>query len=202
MTNVVTQTDIGNSLAISSNKLIVADAIITSSIQFNTTPAIAGLVYQNLTGSNITLTNGDVIFVGSNYLYNGTNFVNITSLLTVINTIQPTPTATGNTTNLNSVFKDSNNDTWIVDKLGNAIKAGSTVKKTTKRVTQALVAGNNVITHNLDLVAPFFVEISVRNATTGALITATKVPNSETTNTVAVESLSENASAEINIIAI
>jgi hypothetical protein len=202
MTNVVTQTDIGNSLAISSNKLIVADAIITSSIQFNTTPAIAGLVYQNLTGSNITLTNGDVIFVGSNYLYNGTNFVNITSLLTVINTIQPTPTATGNTTNLNSVFKDSNNDTWIVDKLGNAIKAGSTVKKPTKRVTQALVVGNNVITHNLDLVAPFFVEIFVRNAKTGALITATKVPNSETTNTVAVESLSENASAEINIIAI
>jgi hypothetical protein len=139
-------------------------------------------------------TNGKIILSNGNDIQ--------TAKLTVINTIQPTPTATGNTTNLNSVFKDSNNDTWIVDKLGNAIKAGSTVKKTTKRVTQALVAGNNVITHNLDLVAPFFVEISVRNATTGALITATKVPNSETTNTVAVESLSENASAEINIIAI
>jgi hypothetical protein len=43
--------------------------------------------------------------------------------LTVINTAQPTPTATGNTTNLNSTFKDVLGDTWIVDNAGVAIKA-------------------------------------------------------------------------------
>jgi hypothetical protein len=43
--------------------------------------------------------------------------------LAVINTAQPTPTATGNTTNLNSTFKDVLGDTWIVDNAGVAIKA-------------------------------------------------------------------------------
>lgn len=45
--------------------------------------------------------------------------------LDVLTTVQPTPTATGNTTNLNSTFKDANGDTWIVDSNGDAIKAGS-----------------------------------------------------------------------------
>ena len=45
--------------------------------------------------------------------------------LNVITTVQPTPTTTGNTTNLNSTFKDANGDSWIVDTNGDAIKAGS-----------------------------------------------------------------------------
>lgn len=45
--------------------------------------------------------------------------------IAVVGTVQPTPSATGNTANLNSAFKDANGDTWIVDKSGNAIKAGS-----------------------------------------------------------------------------
>ena len=40
-------------------------------------------------------------------------------------TVQPTPTATGNTTNLNRVFKDSSGVTWFVDVAGNAISLGS-----------------------------------------------------------------------------
>ncbi len=45
--------------------------------------------------------------------------------LNVITTVQPTPTTTGNTTNLNSTFKDANGDTWVVDSNGDAIKAGA-----------------------------------------------------------------------------
>jgi hypothetical protein len=47
--------------------------------------------------------------------------------LNVITTIQPTPTATGNTTNLNSTFKDAAGTTWIVDSNGDAVAAGSVV---------------------------------------------------------------------------
>jgi hypothetical protein len=45
--------------------------------------------------------------------------------LNVITTVQPTPTPTGNLTNLNSTFKDATGDTWIVDSNGDAIKAGA-----------------------------------------------------------------------------
>lgn len=45
--------------------------------------------------------------------------------LNVLTTVQATPSATGNTTNLNSVFKDASGDTWIVDSNGDAVKAGS-----------------------------------------------------------------------------
>jgi hypothetical protein len=69
-----------------------------------------------------------------------------------------------------------------------------------KRITQTLVAGNNVITHSLALLAPFWVNVSVRNATTGAVITAIKVPVSETTNTVTINVGAAVASAEIDII--
>lgn len=59
--------------------------------------------------------------------FDGTRWVKtpITQPLNVITTVQPTPTATGNTTNLNSTFKDADGDTWIVDANGDAIKAGS-----------------------------------------------------------------------------
>lgn len=45
--------------------------------------------------------------------------------LDVLSTVQPTPTASGNTTNLNTIFKDANGDTWAVDKNGDAIKVSS-----------------------------------------------------------------------------
>jgi hypothetical protein len=45
--------------------------------------------------------------------------------LNVITTVQPTPTLTNNTTNLNSTFKDPLGDTWIIDNSGDAIKAGA-----------------------------------------------------------------------------
>ena len=45
--------------------------------------------------------------------------------MNVLPTAQPTPTASGNTTNLMSVFKDVLGDTWIVDRQGDAIKAGT-----------------------------------------------------------------------------
>jgi hypothetical protein len=43
----------------------------------------------------------------------------------VLTTAQPTPTATGNTTNLNSVFKDASGSTWFVDYNGDAVLMGS-----------------------------------------------------------------------------
>jgi hypothetical protein len=49
------------------------------------------------------------------------------------------------------------------------------------RVTQPLVAGNNVITHNLGF-SP--VEVEVRNATTGAIISARVI--AETINSVTI----------------
>ena len=42
--------------------------------------------------------------------------------LNVLTTVQPTPTATGNTTNLNSTFTDANGAVWIVDQAGDAIR--------------------------------------------------------------------------------
>jgi hypothetical protein len=45
--------------------------------------------------------------------------------LNVLTTVQPTPTATGNTTNLNSTFKDAAGNTWIVDSIGDAIQTGN-----------------------------------------------------------------------------
>ncbi len=49
------------------------------------------------------------------------------------------------------------------------------------RVTQPLVAGNNVITHNFGF-SP--VEVEVRNNATGAIITATVI--AESTNSVTI----------------
>jgi hypothetical protein len=43
----------------------------------------------------------------------------------VLTGVQGTPNPSGNTANLNTIFKDPNGDTWAVDKLGNAIKCGA-----------------------------------------------------------------------------
>ena len=47
----------------------------------------------------------------------------------VLTTVQPTPTATGNTTNLNTTFKDANGVGWIVDENGDAIQLSSPIFK-------------------------------------------------------------------------
>jgi predicted nucleic-acid-binding Zn-ribbon protein len=51
----------------------------------------------------------------------------------VLTTVQPTPTATGNTTNLNSVFVDAAGVTWFVDSNGDAIKMSAAVFKEQNR---------------------------------------------------------------------
>jgi hypothetical protein len=72
----------------------------------------------------------------------------INQLLNVLTGVQPTPTATGNTTNLNSVFKDANGDTWVVDVNGNAILAGSAaVAETVTTITDVLATGNTIGTY-------------------------------------------------------
>jgi hypothetical protein len=62
------------------------------------------------------------------------------------------------------------------------------------RVTQPLVAGNNVITHNLGF-SP--VEVEVRNAATGAIITARVI--AETLNNITLFVPVAVASARITI---
>lgn len=71
----------------------------------------------------------------------------VASKMEVIGTIEPTPTPTGNTTNLNSVFKDANGDTWIVDGDGNAILTASTV-------TPSTVVLDNLITDPTTITDP------------------------------------------------
>jgi hypothetical protein len=78
-------------------------------------PTGSKLYYDTITDS-IVSANVDGVWV---------DYVNPS--LDVILTAQPTPTATGNTTNLNSTFKDTNGDSWIVDKDGEAIKLGSVI---------------------------------------------------------------------------
>jgi hypothetical protein len=88
------------------------------------------------------------------YSFNGTSYVPTSKAgLRTIQTAQPTPTATGNTTNLNSTFKDASGTTWIVDELGNAISLGSVVT----------LDGNNynvVSTNATASVAPTAVEVA------------------------------------------
>jgi hypothetical protein len=55
--------------------------------------------------------------------------ITLPTALNVLTTVQPTPTATGNTTNLNSTFKDAAGNTWIVDGNGDAIQAGNAAFK-------------------------------------------------------------------------
>jgi hypothetical protein len=68
--------------------------------------------------------------------------------INVIDTIQPTPTATGNTTNLNSAFMDSTGKTWIVDINGDAINTGSSIVgdryKTSSTTCNDIVSNGNL----------------------------------------------------------
>jgi hypothetical protein len=70
--------------------------------------------------------NGDGTFTYTNEEGTEVSFASSVAqpCLDVLTATQPTPSATGNTSNTNSVFKDAAGDTWIVDCSGDAIKAG------------------------------------------------------------------------------
>jgi hypothetical protein len=103
--------------------------------QLKTDTATVSIVAGNLTTTQkIRVTdqtinsdiNVDDFFVAPTAKNSAGKIVLARSLL-VVTGVQPTPTPTGNTTNLNSTFKDVAGDTWIVDGTGVAIKAGGTV---------------------------------------------------------------------------
>jgi hypothetical protein len=66
------------------------------------------------------------------------------------------------------------------------------------RAVQALVAGNNVITHNLGVLTPFAVQVEVRDNGTGAIVTARVV--TETANSTTINVGAAVASARITIL--
>jgi hypothetical protein len=82
------------------------------------------------------------------YYWNEVNnsYTKLDNALDVLTDLQPTPLATGNTANLNTVFKDANNDTWIVDSQGDAILAGSVFNETITDVTNT-VTGHKIATY-------------------------------------------------------
>jgi hypothetical protein len=78
------------------------------------TPTIVnGSETKVIAGTNTTVTG--IGTTGNPYVINAAG-------LNVLTTVQPTPTATGNTTNLNSTFTDANGAVWIVDQAGDAIR--------------------------------------------------------------------------------
>lgn len=86
-------------------------------------------------------------------------YTKLDNALDVLTTVQPTPLATGNTTNLNTVFKDANNDTWIVDSQGDAVKFGAETVTNVEVITDGFKytneSGNVVnVTQKLDSTDP------------------------------------------------
>ena len=87
------------------------------------------------------------------------SYTKLDNALDVLTTVQPTPLATGNTTNLNTVFKDANNDTWIVDSQGDAVKIGAETVTNVEIITDGFKytneSGNVVnVTQKLDSTDP------------------------------------------------
>jgi hypothetical protein len=64
--------------------------------------------------------------------------------INVLTTVQPTPSSTGNTTNLNTIFKDSNDVVWTVDSTGDAIQVSqpNVFSETVTQITQLLSSGH------------------------------------------------------------
>jgi hypothetical protein len=112
--------------------------------------------------------------------------------LNVITTVQPTPTPTGNLTNLNSTFKDANGDTWIVDINGDAIKAGASGGSAELGQTDEFVATANQTVFTLTATPKgnvFAFRNGARlpkNAITISGTTATYVPANNDGNTLLV----------------
>jgi hypothetical protein len=102
-----------------------------------TVTSIGTITYDSITG---VLT---IPYTDENSTVNSKT-VTIPTALNVLTTVQPTPASIGNTTNLNSVFKDASGITWIVDQNGDAVQAGSpeTVSYGTAAPTIAAVAGD------------------------------------------------------------
>lgn len=67
-------------------------------------------------------------------------------------------------------------------------------------VQQALVAGNNTITHNLALSTPFAVVSEIRDVTTGNVIDGNIIPGSRTTNAIVLNVGIAVTNAEITLI--
>lgn len=110
----------------------LAEVSVYFGLQDPITAGLAGvegdLYYKTTTGTNAGV-------IKETWVYDGTAWIKVDTAaypLDVLNTVQSTPTSTGNTTNLNSTFKDANGDTWIVDANGDAIKAGSSDIKYSK----------------------------------------------------------------------
>jgi hypothetical protein len=108
----ITDTVTGNKIATFTNESGTA-------VDINETVTVLGdLTYDSVTGL-LTIPYTDEAGVVNS------KTVTISSL-DVLTTAQPTPTLTGNTTNLNSAFKDTAGNTWIVDANGDAVQAGNT----------------------------------------------------------------------------
>lgn len=67
-------------------------------------------------------------------------------------------------------------------------------------VTMPLVAGDNVVTHNLNLLAPFVSTVEVRTSDTGAVISAHVVPTTRTATTLTINVGAAVPSADIIIV--
>jgi hypothetical protein len=171
------------------DKVILYDASTSS----HTTVSVSSLVPAT---TNATSLNGSGQLIST---VNGVASLPLTlpnQKIDVLTTVQPTPTATGNTTNLNTVFKDALGDTWVIDSNGDAVKAGSSSKKF--RIVQNLAIGANVIAHNLGLVAPFAVQVDTLDDATGALI-ASRVTG-ETANTTTITATVASTNVRITIL--
>ena len=109
----VTNTVTGNKIATYTNELGAV-------VDINETITVLGnLTYDPVTGL-LTIPYTDEAGVVNNKTAT-------ISQLNVLTTVQPTPSATGNTTNLNSAFVDASGNSWIVDSNGDAILTGTAV---------------------------------------------------------------------------
>jgi hypothetical protein len=98
--------------------------------------------------------------------------------LLVLSGAQPTPTSTGNTTNLNSTFKDVLGDTWIVDASGVAIKAaGSALDFFRSGTGTTLPDGTSDTTENVSRIGKIGVGIIDPTTLTSAFDIAGTIDN-------------------------
>jgi hypothetical protein len=130
---------------------------------------------------------------------NGTNIVRGNSTASIAPTTTEVPNPVLNDTanikllNNNIEYWHYNGSVWVLDFTILALQ--------TKRLIQNLFVGNNVVTHGMNLPSPFYVNVTVRDSL-GQIITAKKIPFTETANTVTINVGVIIASAEIDFIQI
>lgn len=196
----------------------ITDGATTVTARFNGTNYISAPAPATVSAANISLVNGSLTATSQIKLTDGasTSSINVDDLfslppaknsqgkvvmgksLLVLSAVQPTPTATGNTTNLNTTFKDANGDTWIVDGTGIAIKSSSAIKKSIV-IRQSVIVGANVITHNFGSTGLFEVEVKVRSISGTTLSDVTLPITSQTANSVTINATVAIANARIAI---